>query len=336
MKMFSSDNNSGVHEDIMQAIINENKGHAIPYGKDMASSTAEKAISKLFNSEVDVYFVSTGTAANIIGIEGLTRPFQAVICADTGHINVDECGALEKFTGSKIITVPNRDGKIYKEDIKGILSSIGEVHHSQPKLIYISQTTETGTLYTVDEIRDLAKFAHENNMYLHMDGARIANAIVALDTSFEEMVTDTGVDLLSFGGTKNGMMMGESIISFDKRLSENFKFHRKQGMQLMSKMRFLAVQFTAYLKDDLWRKNALKANEMGEYLISELSKIEGVELVEGLKTNMVFAKFPDKAVKYLQEEYQLHLLDADSGLMRLVTSFDTTKEDVDKLINSII
>lgn len=335
MRMFTSDNNSGVHKDIMQAIIDENSGHAVPYGNDYTSELAEKEISKLFGSEVDVYFVSTGTAANIIGIEGLIRSFEAVICSDTAHINVDECGALEKFTSSKILTVPNRDGKIYKEDIVHLLESIGDEHHSQPKLIYISQTTEMGTLYTVEEIKDLAEFAHDNNMYLHIDGARIANAIAALSTSFKEMITDTGVDLLSFGGTKNGMMMGEAIVSFDKEISKNFKFHRKQGMQLMSKMRFLSVQFLAYLKDELWRDNALNANGMGEYLLKELSSIESVEIMEGLKTNMIFAYFPKDTAKYLEENYNLHILDEDRGLIRIVTSFDTTKEDIDKLINSI-
>ena len=335
MRMFTSDNNSGVHKDIMQAIVDENSGHAVPYGNDNTSKLAEKAISELFDSEVDVYFVSTGTAANIIGIEGLIRSFEAVICADTAHINVDECGALEKFTSSKILTVANRDGKIYKEDIVYLLDSIGNEHNSQPKLIYISQTTEMGTLYTIDEIRDLAEFAHENNMYLHIDGARIANAIAALNTSFKEMITDTGVDLLSFGGTKNGMMMGEAMVSFDKEISRNFKFHRKQGMQLMSKMRFLSVQFLAYLKDDLWRENALKANEMGKYLLDELSNIEGVEIMEGLKTNMIFAYFPKDIAKDLEENYNLHILDEDKGLIRIVTSFDTRKEDIDILINSI-
>lgn len=335
MKMFASDNNSGVHEDIMKAIIDENTGHASPYGNDETSKMAEKEISKLFHSDVDVYFVSTGTAANIIGIEGLIRSFEAVICADTAHINTDECGALEKFTSSKILAVANRNGKIYKEDIKHLLKSLGDEHHSQPKLIYISQTTEMGTVYTVDEIRDLAEFAHKNNMYLHIDGARIANAIVALNSSFKEMITDTGVDLLSFGGTKNGMMMGEAIVSLDKNLSKNFKFHRKQGMQLMSKMRFLSVQFLAYLKDSLWEKNALNANKMGQYLLSELSNIEGVNMMEDLKTNMIFGYFPSHIAKILEEKFKLHILDEDKGLVRLVTSFDTTKEDIDKLISSI-
>lgn len=335
MKMFISDNNSGVHENIMQAIIDENVGHAFPYSEDRTSKLAEKRIAELFQKDVDVYFVSTGTAANIIGIGGLLRSYEAVVCADTAHINVDECGALEKFTGSKILSVPNNNGKIYKEDISHLLDGLGDEHQSQPKLIYISQTTEMGTLYTVDEIRDLADFAHENNMYLLMDGARIANAVVALKTSFKEMISDTGVDLLSFGGTKNGMMMGEAMVSFDKELSKNFKFHRKQGMQLMSKMRFLSVQFLAYLKDDLWRENALHANKMGEYLLNELSTIKGVSLMEDLKTNMIFGYFEPHIAKILKDEYNLHVLDEEKGLMRLVTSFNTTEEDVDSLIDSL-
>ncbi len=335
MNMFMSDNNSGVDKDIMQAIVDVNNGHVLPYGNDETSKAAEKKIGELLACDTDVYFVSTGTASNIIGIGGLIRTFEAVICADTAHINVDECGALEKFTGSKILSLPNRNGKIYKEDIVGLLDSIGDEHHSQPRLIYISQTTEMGTLYTVDEIRDLANFAHENNMYLHMDGARIANAVVALNTSFKEMITDTGVDLLSFGGTKNGMMMGEAIVSLNKDLSKNFKFHRKQGMQLMSKMRFVSVQFLAYLKDDLWRENALNANKMGQYLLNELSKIKGVNIMEDLKTNMIFGYFQPHIAKKLKDEYNLHILDEDKGLIRLVTSFDTRKEDIDKLVNFI-
>lgn len=335
MKMFMSDNNSGVHKDIMKAIVDINKGHSLPYGNDDTTKLAEKKICELFGSDVDVYFVSTGTAANVIGTSGLLRPYEAVICADTGHINVDECGALERFTNSKILTVPNRDGKIYKEDIRHLLSCKGNEHHSQPKLIYISQTTEMGTLYTIDEIKDLAEFAHENNMYLHMDGARIANAVVALDTTFKEMVTDTGVDLLSFGGTKNGMMMGEAIISFNKDLSKGFKFHRKQGMQLLSKMRFISAQFLAYLENDLWQKNALNANKMGRYLIEGVSSIKGVRLMGHPNTNMVFAYFEKEKVEKLKNEFNLHVLDEDKGLIRIVTSFDTTEEDIDKLLNAI-
>lgn len=335
MRMFTSDNNSGVDERIMQAIVEANKGDTIGYGNDHISKKAEEKISELFGCDTDVYFVSTGTAANVIAIGGALRSYEAVIAADTAHIYTDECGALEKFTSSKIITVPNRNGKIYKEDIKPLLDSRGDEHQSQPRLIYISQTTEMGSLYSLEEIKDLADFAHRNNMYLQVDGARIANAVVALDTSFKAMIRDTGVDLLSFGGTKNGMMMGEAIVSFNRDLSENFKYYRKQGMQLMSKMRFLSVQFTEYLKDDLWRENASNANNMGMYLAAELSKIKGVELVEGLKTNMVFAYFPEKLAKILVEDYGLYLLDEKKGLIRLVTSFNTKKEEVDKLIEAI-
>ncbi len=335
MRLFISDNNSGVHENIMRAIINANKDHEYAYGGDDLTKKATEKISELFDKDVDVYFVSTGTAANVIGISGLLRPYESVICADTAHINVDECGSLERFTGSKILAVPNRDGKIYKEDIKHLLNSLGDEHHTQPRLIYISQTTEMGTLYSLEEIKDLADFAHKNNMYLHLDGARIANAVVALDTTFKEMITDTGVDLVSFGGTKNGMMMGEAIICLDKDLSKSFKFHRKQGMQLLSKMRFVSTQFIAYLKDDLWRENAINANQMAKYLLKGLQKIDGIEIMGTPKTNMVFLYCDRDKLENLKSNFHLHVLDDDKGLVRLVTSFDTTKDDIDKLLNTI-
>lgn len=335
MKMFKSDNNSGVHPKILEAIGKVNIGHDNAYGEDKTTKKAEKIISEIFGQEVDVYFVTSGTAANVIGLTGLLKPFEAVVCADTAHINVDECGAFEVFSGSKILYTPNRDGKISKEDVKQFLPSIGDEHQSQPKVISISQTSETGTLYTVEEIRELADFAHENNMLLHVDGARIANTIVALNTSFKEMITDTGVDLLSFGGTKNGMMIGEAIVSFNKELSKDFKYYRKQGMQLLSKMRFISAQFIAYLEDELWRENALNANNMGKYLGDELSKFKDIKLQNQPDTNMVFAYMERYLIDKLQEEFGFYVLDEETNLIRLVTSFDTRKEDVDKLIDAI-
>lgn len=335
MKMFKSDNNSGVHPKILEAIINANDGHDRAYGDDRYSLEAKEKISKLFGKEVDVYFVTSGTAANVIGLGGLLRPFESVICPDTAHINVDECGSFETFTGSKILYTPNRNGKITKEDIKPFLSSLGDEHQSQPRVISISQTTEVGTLYSLEEIRELADFAHENNMLLHMDGARIANAVVALDTTFKEMVTDTGVDLLSFGGTKNGMMIGEAIISFNKELSRYFKFHRKQGMQLLSKMRFISAQFIAYLEDDLWKENAKNANDMGQYLAKELSILEGVKVKENLITNMIFANMDKKIIDALQDDFDFYVTDEGTNEVRFVTSFDIIKEDIDKFIEAI-
>ena len=335
MKMFMSDNNSGVDPIIMEAIVNINKGHDYSYGTDETTKLAEKRIGELLGKEADVYFVSTGTAANVIGLSGLLRPYEAVVCADTAHINTDECGALEKVSGSKILPIQNKDGKIYKEDVDKLLYSLGDEHQSQPKIISISQTSETGTLYSPEEIKDLADFAHANNMLLHVDGARIANAIVALDSSFKEMISDTGVDLLSFGGTKNGMMIGEAIVSLNKELSTTFKFYRKQGMQLLSKMRFVSAQFIAYIENDLWRKNAAHANHMGRYFADELIKFPGIELESEIKTNMIFVHLEKDLIEKLQEQFEFYVLDEETSLIRLVTSFDTTKEDIDKFIDAI-
>ena len=331
--MFMSDNNSGVHPKIMEAIVNINNGHDYSYGNDKTTKQAIDKIRKLLGKDVDVYFVTTGTAANVIGLSGLLKPYEAVVCADTAHINVDECGALEKFSGSKILSIQNENGKINKDSIKRFFYSLGDEHQSQPRIISISQTTETGTLYTIEEIKELANFAHENNMLLHVDGARIANAVVALDTTFKEMITDTGVDLLSFGGTKNGMMVGEAIVSLNKDLSRAFKFYRKQGMQLLSKMRFVSAQFVAYLDNDLWKENARNANSMGRYFADELSQIPEISLKGQLHTNMLFVYLNNELIKELQKEFEFYVIDEETGLIRLVTSFDTTKDDIDKFIN---
>ncbi len=332
MKMFMSDNNSGVHPKVMEAMLNVNSGHDYSYGNDNTTKEAINKIKEQLGADVDVYFVTTGTAANVIGLSGLLMSYEAVVCANTAHINVDECGALEKFSGAKILQIPTENGKICGEGVKSFLHSLGDEHQSQPRIISISQTTETGTLYSIEEIKELAEFAHENNMLLHIDGARIANAVVALDTTFKEMITDTGVDLLSFGGTKNGMMIGEAIVSLNKDLSKAFKFYRKQGMQLLSKMRFVSAQFVAYLSGDLWRENALNANNMGKYFASSLSGISGITLKSEPETNMIFAYMEKDLIKSLQKKFDFYVIDEETNLVRLVTSFDTNKEDIDKFI----
>lgn len=335
MKMFKSDNISGIHPKVLKSIEEANIGHVSPYGGDSYTEKAIESIKKLLGADVDVYFTLLGTAANVIGLSGLLKSFQAVICTETAHINTDECGAFENFTSSKILYTPEHDGKIKIEDIKKFLTHKDDEHRVQPKIISISQTTETGTLYSVEEIKELADFAHENHMYLHLDGARIANAIVALDSSFKEMITDTGVDLFSLGGTKNGMMIGEAIISFNKEISKNFKYHRKQGMQLLSKMRFVSCQFIPYIEEGVWKECASKANAMGAYLKEELIECKGVKVQEGFKTNMIFANFDKKIIASLQEEFGFYLIDEETNLVRLVTSFDTEKEDIDKFIRAI-
>ncbi len=335
MKMFKSDNNSGVDERILQAILEANIGHDNPYGNDKSTAQAIELLKDEFQRDLDVYFVTTGTAANIIGLSGLLKPYEAVVCTDMGHIYREEGGALERFSGSNILIIPNRNGKLVKEDAEDLLWVKDDEHRPQPKVISISQTSEVGTIYSVEEIKELADFAHANNMYLHVDGARIANAVVALESSFKEMITDTGVDLLSFGGTKNGMMIGEAIISFNKELSRDFKYHRKQGMQLLSKMRFISAQFIGYLKNQVWKENASHANKMGQYLKAELEGIDQVKVMDGMETNMIFAEVDKKIIDELQEEFGFYLIDEKTNKIRLVTSFDTDKEDIDLFIQAI-
>lgn len=335
MKTFKSDNVSGVHPKILNAILNANKGHENPYGGDTYTKAAIESIKRLFGQDIDVYFMLSGTSANVVGLGALLKPFEGVICTETAHINTDECGAFERFCGCKILNIKTDNGKLKIDDIKVFLKHQNDEHRVQPKVISISQTTEIGTLYSAEEIKTLADFAHEHGMYLHLDGARIANAVVALDSSFEEMITDTGVDLLSFGGTKNGMMIGEAIISFNKEISKNLKYHRKQGMQLLSKMRFMSCQFIPYIEDEIWRECAKHANEMGQYLKNALNKCEGIRVKEGLKTNMIFAYMDKDISDSLQEKIGFNIIDEETNLVRLVTSFDTEKEEIDKFIKAI-
>lgn len=335
MRIFVSDNNSGVHPRILDALDEANRGHQPSYGNDSYTEKAIDLFRQAFQKDLDVYFVTSGTAANIIGLTGLLQPFEGVVCPDTAHINTDECGAFERFGGNKLIYIGNKNGKIYPEDIRGLLGSRGDEHRVEPRLISISQVTELGSLYTVEEIRALADFAHENHMYLHIDGARIANAVVALDSSFKEMISDTGVDLLSFGGTKNGMMMGEAIVSFNKELSKNFKYIRKQGMQLISKMRFMSAQFIPYLEEEIWEENARNSNQMAEYLKDELIKNFNVSVDPGQEANIIFAQFPDKYRDLLAREFSTFEMDGENNIIRLVTSFDTRKKDVDNFVGEI-
>src|ERR1035437_5542982 len=275
---FASDNNAGVHPDILKAIVNANSGHAIAYGGDFYTEQAIEKFKKYFGDHVSVYFVFLGTAANVLSLKALTNSYHAVICADTAHIHTDECGAPEKFNGCKLITVPTGNGKITPEEIKKHLHGFGFEHHAQPKVISITQSTEMGSVYSLQEIKTLANLAHEHEMYLHVDGARIANAAVSLGKSFKEMITDSGVDILSFGGTKNGLMYGEAVIFLKEGLDENFKYYRKQGMQLASKMRFIAAQFLGYFENELWRKNAEHANHMAQLLAREIATIKEITI----------------------------------------------------------
>ncbi len=328
MKMFISDNASGVHPKVMQAISDCNKEHERPYGNDIYTLKAMERFSTIFGQDTDVSFVLTGTAANVVGLSNLLRPYECVICAQTCHVNMDECGAMERFSGSKLELVTGEKGKLTPELIAPCLTILGDEHHSQPKVVSISQVTEMGIVYTVDEIRAIADFSHNKGLLLHMDGARIANAAVALGLGFKEISKDAGVDLLSFGGTKNGMMMGEAIISFNPELTKNLKFVRKQGMHLASKMRYISAQFIAYLDDTVWRKNADHANRMAAILADAMAQNPKVRFVADPQANMIFAEIPKSWNKELLGESPFYILDEATNLIRLVTSFDTSEEDV--------
>ena len=326
---FASDNNAGVHPRILEAINSANEGHVIAYGDDPYTARAISRLKSVFGEETGIFLVFIGTAANVLGLDSATSSHHAVICPDTAHIHVDECGAPEKFTGCKLLTVSTGDGKLTVDLVKQHMHGIGFEHHVQPRVISITQATELGTLYTVEEIRTLADYAHQNNMLLHMDGARISNAAVALDMGFFEMTGGAGVDILSFGGTKNGMMYGEAVVFFDPKLAENFKYRRKQGMQLASKMRYIGAQFEAYLEEDLWKKNALHANTMAKKLHEAVRNIPGVQITRRVEANAVFAIIPPEVIPVLQEEFFFYVWDEDTSEVRWMCSFDTTEEDIE-------
>src|SRR5216683_2141456 len=261
-RSFASDNNAGVHLEVLKAITAANQGHVVGYGDDPYTDSAVRQFKRHFGDDVEVFFVFNGTAANCLGLKALTNSYHAVICAEAAHIYVDECGAPEKFTGCKLIPISTRDGKLTVESVEHAYHGIGDQHHVQPRVISITQSTEVGTVYRPEEIQALARFAHDREMFLHMDGARISNAAASLGQTLRQATRDLGVDALSFGGTKNGLMGAEAVVFFDKKLSRNFHYLRKQGMQLASKMRFISAQLDTLLSNDLWLKNARHANRM--------------------------------------------------------------------------
>ena len=325
---FASDNNAGVHPEVMAAMAEANRGHVVAYGDDPYTRSAISVIRETFGAGTEVFFVFLGTAANVLGLSAATKPFHSIICAESSHIHQDECGAPERFTGCKLLPVETPDGKIDVHRIKKHIHGIDFEHHSQPRVVSITQATELGTVYTPGEIRAIADFAHQNNMILHMDGARIANAAVNLNVNLKKTTRDAGVDILSFGGTKNGMMYGEAILFFNSSLTENFIYTRKQGMQLASKMRFIAVQFEALLKNDLWKRNAAHANAMATMLAGEIEGIPGLQITQKVQANGVFATIPQEWTPVLQKEFFFYEWDEETSEVRWMTSYDTQPEDV--------
>jgi len=329
---FASDNNAGVHPEILKEIEYANGGHVLGYGNDIWTEKAKDLFREQLGKETEVFFVFTGTAANTLGLSGVTRPWNSIITAFTAHIEQDECGAPEKFTGCKVLTVDTPDGKIKPEMLSRHMHGFDFEHHSQPRVISITQATEMGTVYSVNEIKILADFAHEKGMLLHMDGARIANAAITLNLPFSAFTTDAGVDILSFGGTKNGMMYGEAVCFLKKGLSVDFKYIRKQGMQLASKMRYISAQYIAYFRNDQWKSNASHANSMALLLAEKIKGVDRIRITQPVGSNGVFAIIPKETAEKVSKSYFFYPWNELTSEYRLMTSWDTTEEDIDNLV----
>lgn len=324
-RTFASDNNSGVHPRVLAALAAANDGHVRAYGDDDVTARLVERMRALFGKPVDVFPVFNGTGANVLGLAALLRPFDAVLCAEGAHIAADECGAPERFTHAKLVTIPTPDGKLTPALLAPHVKGIGVEHHVQPRVVSVTQCTELGTVYTREELAALRRFCDERGLALHMDGARLANAVATLGSV--EPATH-GIDVLSFGGTKNGAMGAEAVVFLKSGLANDFKFVRKQGTQLASKMRYLSAQLLALVEDDLWLANARNANAMAALLSREAAKVPGVRIVQPTQANEVFAKLPRAAIAPLQDACFFYTWDEAEDVVRWVCSWDTTEDDV--------
>ena len=330
MKSFASDNYAGVLPEVMAALTAANTGHERSYGADDITARTTALFREIFGDIADVLFVFNGTGANVLSISAATQSFHAVLCADTSHIYNDEGSAPETFTGCRYFSIPtNEHGKLEINAVEKRLNRKGDVHYAQPKLLSLTQTTEYGTLYTPDEIRAFSALAKANDMYLHVDGSRFFNAAASLGCSLREISTDCGVDILSLGGTKLGMMFGEAVVVFNKTLAKNIRFQQKQVMQLHSKTRFIAAQFEAVLKDELWRKVALHANSMAELLATKLAAFPQVKITRAVQANVVFAQIPVTWNEPLMEAFPFYVWKEEANEVRLMCGWDTKVEEIE-------
>jgi threonine aldolase len=329
MRSFGSDNHSGIHPDILKAIHQANVDHTCAYGDDPYSEKLQKKMEEIFGEHATIFPTFNGTGANVCALRACVQPFHAILCPENAHIFVDECGAPEYLTGAALKAIPTPDGKITVEMLEPFLDAFGFEHHSQPKVLYISQATELGTIYKSEEIKKLAQFLHSHNMYLHVDGARLANAAATLQCSLKEITADCSVDILSFGGTKNVMLMGESVITFRPELAENMKYIRKQSTQLFSKMRFSAAQFLAYFDNDLWLINAQHANKMAQLLRNKIEAIGNFEFTQPTEANIILVRFSPTLIEEMLKYHFFYVWNEKTHEIRLVTSWDTTEEDIE-------
>jgi threonine aldolase len=330
-----SDNHSAVHPRVMEALLSANRGGAHAYGLDELSELCDGEFKRVFGEQAETHLVFTGTAANVLCLSPALRSFQSVICSEVAHLNVDECAAPEKFWGGKLLTVPSKDGKIKPAQMGEHLSRGGDQHFAQPRAVSLTQPTELGVCYTLEELREWRKFTREKGLLLHIDGARLANAAAFLNCDLKAMTTGIGVDAVSFGGTKNGLMGAEACVLFNPELKKNFKFYRKQAMQLSSKTRFLAAQFYAYLKDDLWLEIARHAHDQARKLAKDLQQFERLKLRHPVQSNALFVEMPREWVDTLKQEYFFYVWDQSTNLVRWMTSFSWTDKDSERLITRL-
>ncbi len=331
-KSFGSDNHAGAHPAVLSAIMEANAGDAVAYGADERTERVVAALRETFGAD-EAFVVLNGSGANVVGLSLLLRRHEAVICAESAHINTDECGAAERMLGTKLLTVPAPDGKLTPDLITPRLSGRGDEHFAQPGVVAITQSTEFGTCYSLAELQKIRDFCHANDLLVYLDGARLANAAASLDCSLAEIAEYA--DVLSFGGTKNGAMGAEALIVMRSGLGANAPYLRKQQTQLASKMRFISAQLDALLHDDLWRTCASHANAMARRLATGAASVEGVEIVYPVQANAVFARLDPKHIAALQHDWFFHVWDENASVVRWMTAFDTTEADVDAFVGSV-
>ncbi|WP_435192340.1 threonine aldolase family protein [Streptomyces sp. bgisy126] len=332
---FASDNYAGVHPEILAALALANEGHQVAYGEDQYTDHLQRIVHSHFGPGAEAFPVFNGTGANVTALQALTDRWGAVICAESAHINVDEGGAPERMGGLKLLTVPTPDGKLTPELIDRQAWGWDDEHRAMPQVVSITQNTELGTVYTVDEIRAIVEHAHSKGMKVHLDGARIANAAASLDVPMRAFTNAVGVDVLSYGGTKNGMIFGEAVIVLNPDAVSHMKHLRKLSMQLASKMRFVSVQLEALLAKDLWLRNARHANAMAQRLAAGVRALDGVEILYPVQANAVFARLPHEVSRRLQERFRFYFWDEAAGDVRWMCAFDTTEDDVDAFLQAL-
>lgn len=331
MKSFASDNYAGVIPEVMEALQEANTGHARSYGADDITEKTNTLFKKVFEADVDVHYVFNGTGANVLSLSSATQSFNSVLCADISHIYCDESSAPETFTGCRFFPLQaNEHGKITPEAIAQRMIRKGDMHYAQSRIVSVTQSTEYATVYSIDELKALGDYCKEHELYFHIDGARFTNAAASLNCSLADISTHVGADIISFGGTKAGMMYGEAVVVFNKSLSEHLAYKHKQTMQLASKNRFIAAQFHALLKDECWRKYASHANGMAQTLFKAIKDIPAVEVTKPVNANGIFTTHPVEWNEKMWAKYPYYVWDEHTNEVRIMCSWDTTKKEVEE------